>query len=250
MKAIILGAGTGSRLRPLTETKPKCLVQVAGKSLLEHQLDTLKSCNVFNIHLIGGYLFQKLQEYDVKLHLNKQYEHTNMVYTLFCASSEFDGADDIIIAYGDIVYQKSVLKKLISFNDPINLVIDMQWQRYWEARMENPLEDAETLKLTDNNKVVEIGKKPLSIDDIQGQYTGLIKIRADHVKKFRQFWFGLNKEITYDGNDADNIFMTSFLQLLIDNNWDVRAVAIENGWAEIDCESDLKIATRFWSANC
>ena len=54
MKAIILAAGKGTRLRPLTNSKPKCLVELAGKSLLEHQLDTLFECGITDIHVIGG----------------------------------------------------------------------------------------------------------------------------------------------------------------------------------------------------
>ena len=65
MKAIILAAGKGTRLRPFNETKPKCLVELAGKSLLQHQLDTLSKCGITDIHVIGGYNADQL--------INKKY---------------------------------------------------------------------------------------------------------------------------------------------------------------------------------
>lgn len=57
---------------------------------------------------MGGYRSERLTGYDVTLHINENYASTNMVSTLFCAGSEFNGASDIVISYCDIVYQKSV----------------------------------------------------------------------------------------------------------------------------------------------
>lgn len=87
--------------------------------------------------------------------------------------------------------------------------------------------------------------KPQSYDDIQGQYTGLIKIRADHVPKLLTTWQQMDKDALYDGNDYPNMYMTSFLQHLINSGWEARAALIENGWAEVDCQEDLKVATHF-----
>ena len=247
MKAIILAAGQGTRLRPLTDLRPKCLVELAGASILEHQIRTLQSNNINKIHLVGGYLSEQLETYDAQLHVNHIYERTNMVASLFCASEQFDGGDDLIIAYGDIVYQKNVLKKLLVADAEISLVIDKSWHRYWTARMVDPLADAETLKVVDTDKIVEIGQKPRNIGDIHGQYTGLIKIRKDCVLNFKDAWKKLDQKKMYDGQSYENMYMTSFLQELIEANWDCRAVFINNGWAEIDCLSDIHVATKFWS---
>ena len=111
--------------------------------------------------------------------------------------------------------------------------------------MADPLADAETLRLTDGNRVVELGKKPDSYADIQGQYTGLIKIRADHVAKLPVVWSAMDQNATYDGKDYNNMYMTSFIQHLIDSGWETRAAIIENGWAEVDCKDDLSVATDF-----
>ena len=247
MKAIILAAGQGTRLRPLTNNKPKCLVKLAGKPMLAHQLSTLYSAGVDDIHVVGGYLAEQLKNFNVTLHINPYFDKTNMVTTLFSAAAVMDGSSDLIISYGDIVYEKNVIDTLVACDAPICLAVDREWRRYWSARMENPLADAETLKLDGGERVVEIGKRPMSYDDIEGQYCGLIKVRADHVVKLHEIWGAMDRGISYDGKDYDNMYMTSFLQYLIDIGWDISAAFINNGWAEVDCEADLSAALRFWN---
>ena len=246
MKAIILAAGKGTRLRPLTNQKPKCLVELADKSLLDHQIEVLNSCEISDIHVVGGYLSEQLVRDDCTLHLNDQYATTNMVHTLFCGLQNLESDSDTIIAYGDIVYQRDVLLKMISAPYGISLAIDKNWLNYWKARMDEPLDDAETLVIGEGNKIIEIGKKPRSLGEIHGQYTGLIKISGDYLKKLKNYWLKLDRQRVYDGQDFNNMYMTSLLQNLIDNDWDVRAVNISNGWAEIDTPGDLKIAPKFW----
>ena len=248
MKAIILAAGQGTRLRPLTNDRPKCLVELAGKPLLEHQLSVLRNAGISDIHVVGGYRAEQLKRPGLTLHINEHYAKTNMVSTLFCASAVMTGEDDLIISYGDIVYEPRVLDALMNCDAPIVLAVDREWKRYWAARMNNPLADAETLKLSNVNQIVELGKKPGSYDDIQGQYTGLIKIRADKVPRLLETWQAMDRDAIYDGKDYDNMYMTSFLQHLIDSGWEARAALIDNGWAEVDCEADLLAAQDFWTA--
>ena len=248
MKAIILAAGQGIRLRPLTDDKPKCLVELAGKPLLEHQLAILRAGGVDDIHIVGGYRAEQLQRPGITLHINERFAETNMVATLFAAEAVMTGESDLIIGYGDIVYESRVLAALLAVDAPIALAVDREWRRYWAARMADPLSDAETLKLIDSGRVVELGKKPQSYDDIQGQYTGLIKIRADHVARLAEAYHAMDRNAIYDGKDFDNMYMTSLIQHLITSGWDARAALIDNGWAEVDCEADLEVASDFWHA--
>ena len=247
MKAIILAAGQGTRLRPLTDDKPKCLVELSGKPLLEHQLEVLRAAGINDIHVVAGYLANQLDRPGLTRHINECFAETNMVNTLFSAESVMTGDSDLIICYGDIVYQSQVLEAVLTMDAPISLAVDREWRRYWAARMDNPLTDAETLKLTDGNRVVELGKKPKRYADIQGQYIGLIKVRADHVAQLPKVWRAMDQTTIYDGKDYNNMYMTSFIQHLIDENWQIRAAMIENGWAEVDCEEDLVVATEFWT---
>ena len=95
-----------------------------------------------------------------------------MVSTLFSIAEEMTGEEDLIISYGDIVFQRNVLASLISSKAPITLTIDRQWKRYWEARMEDPLSDAETLILDQHNNIMELGKTPVDYSDITDSIQG------------------------------------------------------------------------------
>jgi choline kinase len=239
MRAIILAAGQGTRLRPYTNDRPKCMVELLGKPLLHRQLEVLRAAGIHDVALVGGYCAEGLLAEGVEVVLNPRYAQTNMVSTLFCAEALMVPGQDLLIAYGDIIYEPRVLEAVLQGDAPLSVAIDRQWRRFWEIRMENPLADAETLKLDEHDCIVELGKKPKDYSEIQGQYMGLIKVRGDQVAAFRAAWHALDRQGVYDGKDFDNMYMTSFLQHLIDQGWQAKAAFTDNGWLEVDTVEDL-----------
>jgi len=245
-KVLILAAGQGTRLRPITNDKPKCLVPLIGKSLLKRQTDVLESAGLTNIHIATGYRADQIEKLGYATSFNPLYDKTNMVESLFSALKFIEGEDDLIIAYGDIVYQKNNLDKILASKDEISLMIDKEWKAFWSLRLENPLDDAETLKLNDEGFVTELGKQTDSYDDVQGQYTGLIKIRGDKISDFINFYNSIDRTLKFDGQDFNNMYMTSFLQMMIDSGWKAKAVLVNNGWLEIDTVEDLNIYEKMY----
>lgn len=239
LRALILAAGQGLRLRPLTDDKPKCLVPFLGKSLLERQVETLKKLGIYDINIVTGYRADKIESMEFSTSNNPQFAKTNMVESLFSALPFVQKKGDLVISYGDIVYQSNNLQALLNCNDEIAVMIDIKWYDLWSLRLNNPLDDAETLKMNSNGYITELGKKPKSYEQIEGQYTGLIKIRSNKIKALIAFYNQLDRSSIYDGKDFKNMYMTSFLQLLIDNGWKVKAVLVSNGWLEIDTLEDL-----------
>ena len=242
MKMIIVAAGQGTRLRPLTDNKPKCMVEYNNKPIIDYILDTADKCNIKDIAVVNGYkkevLEDYLKEHKLTFFTNNKFDKTNMVSTLFNAIEFMD--DDIIISYADIIYTDEILEKLINNKGDFGVVVDKDWKDLWSLRMENPLEDAETLKVVDGN-IVELGKKPNSYDDIEGQYIGLMKISKDTMKKVIEFYDALDKNKVYDGQDYDNMYMTSLIQMIIDNLMIVKPVFINGGWIEIDSVEDMNM---------
>lgn len=238
MKVIILAAGEGKRLRPYTADKPKCMVEIEGVTLIDRQIEILKSVGLYDILLIGGYKAEMLRRADAKLKINPRYQETNMVWTLFCAEEELSG--DMIISYGDIVYSKEILQKLISSDSDISITIDKDWENYWSARNENPLDDAETLKLSDDGLVSEIGKKPQAINEIDGQYMGLMKFSSQGVKQLKNVFHMALETGQLDGKSLENAYMTDLLQVAINLGHPVKSIPISGGWIEVDTVEDLE----------
>jgi len=241
VKAIILAAGSGRRLQPYSSSKPKCLVEVAGQSLLQRQIEVMRSLSIHDITVITGYMADKIDVIGTRKFHNPKYAHTNMVSTLFMAAEILNSGDPVIVSYGDIIYEKEILRRVISCNAPICLPVDVQWERYWSARMSDPLSDVETLKLSAFGDVIELGKKPISRSEIQGQYIGLMKFDASLAGQLTTIYNGLERSDEYDGKDFDNMYMTTFLQILIDLEWRAKAIKIENGWLEVDTPDDLRL---------
>ena len=127
-----------------------------------------------------------------------------------------------------------------------------QWQmlRFVFNYRKYPLWGADncTLKINDKGYIVELGKKPINYGEIQGQYIGLIKFRIDIISKIKDYYNSLDKNKLYDGNDFDNMYMTSFLQLISRDIAPLSPVFIDNGWIEVDTPSDLKL-TKFINNN-
>jgi choline kinase len=223
------------------------MVPFFGIPLIERQLKTFNSVGINDITIVGGYKAESLNVLNLNKVLNKKFAVTNMVYTLFCAEKAIKANEDLIISYGDILFEPKVLSALISSDAAISVIVDRAWLSLWSERMDNPLEDAETLKL-DGDRIIEIGRKPTSYSDIQGQYIGLVKVSAEYVNDFISTWHAMDKNVKYDGKDFDNMYMTSFIQYLIDSGWDIRAAFIDSGWLEVDTVEDLQCYERMNTA--
>ena len=239
MKAIILAAGEGKRLMPYTSGIPKCMVEVNGKPLIHHQIDVLRSLGINDIILVKGCHSDKIKIEGIKTYTNNRYFETNMVYSLFCAESELK--DDVIISYGDIVYSKSILRKLLSSKNDISVVIDLNWRQYWMERFANPLDDAESLRLDEKGRIAEIGKPTKSYDEINGQYIGLMKFTNRGINILKNTYIKAKKKGAIQKNNLEEAYMTDLLQLISDRGNALWPVNINGDWVEIDTVKDLKL---------
>ena len=247
-RAMILAAGTGSRLQPYTTGQPKCLVPLLGKPLLARQLALFAATGITDVSLLGGYRAEQLHAYGKPVIVNPYYETTNMVSTMMCARHLFDGSADVIVSYGDIVYEPRVLHTLIMHAGDVVVAADRNWLSLWQLRMEDPLSDAESFKLGPDGLLCELGRKPTVMDDIEGQYMGLLKFRAPIHGDVLRIYDALEEELGGDSVAFRKMYMTDFIQTLID-----RAVAIgvawtAGGWLEVDTPADLDAYRRLHEA--
>ena len=130
MKGLILAAGMGTRLHPLTLTRPKCLVEVADKPMMEYQLDALRKAGVAECAIVVGHKAASVSSYfgadyrGVKLSYveNSAYDKTNNLYSLWLAREEFD--DDILLLESDLVFDNRLLCELLMVDEPNVAVVD------------------------------------------------------------------------------------------------------------------------------
>ncbi len=256
MKVIILAAGQGTRLRPLTDDRPKCMVEVNGKSMIERQLDVMRGCGIKDedITIVAGYrsdvLIKKFLNTDIRVIKNEQFETTNMVCSLMCAGNRMKAEEDIIVSYGGIIYDETVFRSILSAQDTMSVIVDDGWYEYWSERCENPLDDAETLMYDDDHYLTEIGQKTTELDKVQSQYIGLMRFRGDGWKAVLQLSAEAERRsaqgeaLWRTDRTYAKMYMTDLLQGLIDEGQKLRAVHIHRGWFEIDDCDDLKVVEK------
>ena len=233
MKGIILAAGRGSRMKNLTENNLKCLVKLHGKSLLDIQIETLKSAGVTEIGIVTGYKKNLLSNRKLTQFHNERWKETNMVFSLTCAD-DWLVSEPCIVSYSDIFYGIDAVNSLIYSNESLAITYDPNWLKLWQKRFSDPLVDAETFRLTSENKLAEIGKKPKIIDEIEGQYMGLLRFTPKGWAEVIKVLSNLKK------HESDMIQMTQVLQKVIEsNNVLIDALPYEGKWGEIDSQEDL-----------
>lgn len=239
MKAIILAAGRGSRMKSLTEGSPKCLVELCGKPLLEWQLEALYGAGVDSIGIVTGFNRKMLLGRGLREFYNARWAETNMVSSLACAA-EWLSAGPCIVSYSDIFYDAEVVVALMKCDAPLAVAFDPNWLALWKKRFGNPLLDAETFRFNPDGTLLEIGSKPRSVAEIEGQYMGLLRFTPEGWREIERIRHSLPAE------RSDGIHMTAILQQVIEADR-VRVAAVPNGneWGEIDSIEDLAVYRGF-----
>lgn len=235
MKAIILAAGRGSRMKKLTDERPKCLVELRGKALLDWQLEALRAAGIKEIAIVTGYKRELLINRGLVEFHNARWEETNMVSSLACAQSWLK-AGPCIVSYSDIFYSPTAVQSLKTCVASLAVTYDPNWLELWKQRFSDPLLDAETFRLTPENTLAEIGKKPTSVDEVQGQYMGLLRFTPDGWAEVLRIHLGLLPSV------SDKMHMTETLQKIIEaKRLSIAAIEYLGKWGEIDSTQDLEV---------
>ena len=241
MNVLILCAGMGTRLLPITKNKPKCLATFKKKPLLEYQLDIfLKNKKVKKIYLAGGYKIKKLKKYGnfkkIKIINIKEYAKYNMLYTLIKSLKKINEIEDTLVCYGDIVYNQKILSKIVHTKSGLSTIFLKNFKKLWELRMKDYQSDLESFKINKNYFLESIGQKFKNLDDLDGQYIGISKIRKNKINEIINFYNYQEKKYNLKKKD-----ITFFFNILIKNHFKIKALPIEKGWLEIDTYKDLKL---------
>lgn len=183
--------------------------------------------------MVGGYQRQLLAGGDYTLLENPDWERTNMVATLRCAA-ELLRREATLVSYSDIVYRAGHVRALAASTANIAITYDRNWRPLWEARFENPLADAETFGQSEG-WLTHIGQRATSLDEIPGQYMGLLRFSPEGWSR-AEAWLAAQPE-----ERQQRIDMTSLIQGLLSAGIPVACVPVEGGWCEVDCETDVRL---------
>jgi len=233
MKAIILAAGRGSRLGTLTQNKPKPLTILAGKPLIEWQIEALSKAGIEDVTLVCGYQAQLLTPYGGSHIYNSDWDTSNMVRSLLCAD-DLLSVEPVLVCYGDLVYRHDLIETLLATKHELAITYDQDWLGLWSARFDDPIDDAESFK-HNNNRLISIGQKVKDVSEIDGQYMGLLKFTPVAWSKVKMYLAGLS------ANEVDALDMTSLLAALIANGINIGVEAINGGWVEVDNPCDIAL---------
>ena len=247
MKAIIIAAGEGSRLMPITDDKPKCLLEIKGKTIMQRLLEVLRQCGINDIVVVRGYKGEMLNYQGIRYCENTDYKNNNILRSLFYAESEMNGG--FVFSYSDIIFEQSVLEKLLQSQADISLVIDTDWLIHYKRRYQHPVEEAE-LVMVENNKLIKIGKDVVKPKEAYGEFIGLAKFTKRGAEILRSNYQRVVTE--YHGKpfhqaaSLEKAYLTDVIQELIDTGYVISNVDIKGGWIEIDTQEDLERARRLF----
>jgi L-glutamine-phosphate cytidylyltransferase len=245
LKAIIIAAGMSTRLRPLTDDKPKCMLEIAGKTIIQRQIEIFRSCGIDDIIVIRGYKKEKINYSGVKYVHNLNYRKNNILGSLMCAEHEMNS--DVIITYSDILFEKHVVEKLMKSKADVSVIVDKDWIKSYEGRSQHPVEEAENVVMSNGN-VVKIGKI-LNPNDAHGEFIGLLKLTKNGTGILKNEYGKLkislgNDEPFQTASTFEKAYLTDMFQYMIDKGITVTPVIISSSWKELDTVEDFKNAEK------
>ena len=248
MKAIILAAGQGTRLKKYTENLPKGMLSFMGKTIIERQIELYRKCGINDIVVIRGFAADKIRYGGVKYYTNEEYANTNMVESLMVAKNEFD--DDIILSYSDILFEEHVLKTMMESSADYAVAVDDNWKEYWQKRYGKVDFDTESLSLDESGNIIELGLENPKLEDIDARYVGLLKFTKAGLRHIisimeEAYLHYEDKPWKQSGKPVRKAYMTDLIQAVIESGELVKAERFHNGWIEFDTNKDYENACRW-----
>lgn len=241
-KAVILAAGVGSRIRPLTDDCPKSLLMVAGKPILERMIHNCMDCGISEFIIVLGYMEEHIRRFVSEVFpellvtyvVNDRYEETNTGYSLMLAKKAV-GKASFIKFDADVVFDPEILRRLIASAAPNVLCMDRDIQL-----------DAEEVKvIVDDNLLVLQASKTIDPKTAFGESIGIEKICS---KSAKLLFSELTLAMGQPGRLQD--YYEATYEWLITRGTNFLALDITGlKWTEIDTHDDFAAANKTFNSN-
>lgn len=236
MKAIILAAGMASRLRPLTENTPKCLLKVGEKCLLQRSIDALASNGIHDFVIVTGYLHEMIETFvaeqygdniNVKFIHNDVFDSTNNIYSLWLARPEAEG-QEILLLDSDLLYDPRIITKVME-SDADN-VLTLIRHELGEEEMKVVLD-------RENGTIIEISKT-CNPADAAGESLGIEKMGCRYTSALYQ-----ELEPMMNEEHLENVFYERAFERLIAKGHTYKVIDVTELFScELDTVEDFENA--------
>jgi choline kinase len=248
MKAIILAAGQGTRLKKYTENLPKGMLTFMGKTLIERQIELYRKCGIEHIIIVRGFAADKIQYEGITYYTNEDYADTNMVESFMTAKPEFN--DDVIVSYSDILFEEHMLRGMMKSAADFAVAVDDNWKIYWEKRYGTADFDTESLSLDAHGNITELGLENPKLEEIDARYVGLLKFSKNGLRQIETvlkdaYMNYEDRPWKQSGKSVRKAYMTDLLQAIIESGYPVKAEIFRNGWIEFDTNEDYENACKW-----
>jgi choline kinase len=233
MKAVILAAGQGTRIRSVHGEHPKCLIEVDETTILDHQLEALSMAGINEVAIVVGYEKEQIiahvrserLRYDQTIHFieNPAFAITNNIYSLWLALDWLRG-DSFIVLNADVIFDPKILESAVQPSAAISMIVDPLWRD-------------ETMKvIIQDDRVIRMSKK-ISLEEFSGTYIGITVFSRSIQERF------LRKLSDLITAERVNEFFNLAVQELVDEGVHVGYTSTDGlAWAEIDDPLDLTFA--------
>lgn len=251
MKAIIIGAGRGRRLMPMTADAPKCYAEVQERRLLDWALQAFGEAGVTDICFIGGYQLGRVQRDYPRFTFrhNVNWEQNNILVSLMCAEDQM--AEGFVCCYSDILFSTGALRSVLCHPGAIVLSVDTNWLERYRHRTQHPPDDAE--KVTTRNGWVTRVHRGIPTADAYGEYTGIAKFTREgaatlieHYHRAREGYAGkpFREAVVFE-----KAYLIHLLQEMLENGIQMAHADTAGEYMEVDTQQDFELARAYWNSD-
>ena len=230
LRAVVLAASKGSEeLRSLTDDRPKAMLNVGDKPILQRLVDHLNDSGISDVSVVVGYKPETVDVSGVNKILNTEYESTQQLYSLALAYDRLEGP--VVVSYGDILFKKYVLLNLQTQAGDIVLVVDADSH---DSKRQPPLELVQCSRphkqdIFEDPVLLKQMDTQMAADEADGEWIGLMRLSSTGAQWVREAIDELRHEDEYTQMQMKDLF-----DHLISKGYPIHVVYIKGHWLDID----------------
>jgi phosphoenolpyruvate phosphomutase len=254
---IIPAAGEAPAIAPVLKNTPKAMADIAGKTLLARQTQTLNQNHLTDITVVTGYAGDKMKGEGISFLHNKDYKRGTELDSLLTAQEKMHNG--FLMLYSDILIENHVVAQLLASREDIVLVLDnsIQYLESVEGKATDYVisrnrqnRNRRSINFDHQNAVAKIGKN-IDPSSATHEFIGLAKFSKTGAEQFLQTYHDVLKNLEGKVQEAEDISqfrLTDLIQEMIDRGFNVHYLEIHKGWLEIHFPKDIELANELFTA--